>query len=112
MPLIEASKRLRASINASEAKICQICPNKEDCKVSFLPGEIAEQGALDDLMMFLQRLGEEQVEEKPRIYVAGIKVLMGLPEIAEILKQDEELVQKYDEERLKLSEEREKKDEE
>lgn len=112
MKTIEVGKRLRASVQASEAKICQQCPAKENCKVSFLPGEEAGKEAIDDIMHFLGRLGEEEIEEKPRVYVAGFKILMALPEIVEILKSDSELVEKFDVERLKLSEERVKKDEE
>lgn len=88
---IEVGKRLRASVQASEAKICQQCPHKENCKLSFQPGEVAEKEAIDDIMHFLGRLKEDEIEEKPRIYVAGLKILMALPQVVDVLKNDPEL---------------------
>ena len=61
---------------------------KENCKVGFIPGEPAEQGAVDDLWQYLSRLSQDEIEEKPRIYVSGFKILMALPEIVEIIKND------------------------
>ena len=62
MDIVETGKRLRASVQANEAKICQACPVKETCKVSFIPGQPAETRAFEDLHAYLKRLAEDEVD--------------------------------------------------